>query len=214
MLTYLYISLCTLFRLHHTYFRCVYTLIYSDVQASTRCSAGCVCLDLNLLKPSRIEFLQDPARPLTVSDGQASSPNWLEYVYRTAHPALRWLPTKLAEWIGENMQDELGFADKADKRAAHGAGWTPAELNNILQAHVVDGGLTTFGCVEWESELFRGTMRARCYPFDMPKRRFHSFNPKVCHSVIYTSYLYIPCIYHIHQGTLQYILCLSWYITE
>ncbi len=34
--------------------------------------------------------------------------------------------------------------------------------------------------VEWESELFRGTMLARCYPFDMPKRRFHSFNAKVC----------------------------------
>ena len=32
-------------------------------------------------------------------------------VYRTAHPALRWLPTKLAEWIGENLQEELGFPD-------------------------------------------------------------------------------------------------------
>ncbi len=85
------------------------------------------------------------------------------------------------------MQDELGFADKADKRAATGTGWTPAELNNILQAHVVDGALTTFGCVEWESEFFRGTMRARCYPFNMPKRRFHSVNPKVCHSILYTS---------------------------
>ncbi len=46
------------------------------------------------------------------------------------------------------MQDELGFADKADKLAATGTSWTPAELNNILQAHVVDGALTTFGCVE------------------------------------------------------------------
>ena len=169
MMTYLYISLCTLFRLQHTYFRCVYTLIYSDVQASTRCSTGCVRLDLNLLKPSRIEFLQDPARPLTVSDGQASSPNWLEYVYRTAHSALRWLPTKLAEWIGENMQDELGFADKADKRAASGAGWTPAELINIRQG---------------------------------------AFIPSIQRFVLHT------CIYHIHQGTFKYILCLSWYITE
>ncbi len=53
----------------------------------------------------------------------------------------------------------MGFADKADKRAASGSGWTPVELNNILQAHVVDGALTTFGCVEWESDFFRGTMR-------------------------------------------------------
>ncbi len=31
-----------------------------------------------------------------------------------------WLPTKLAEWIGENLQDELGFPDKANPRR----GWT------------------------------------------------------------------------------------------
>ncbi len=78
------------------------------------------------------------------------------------------------------MQEELGFPDKADKRAQPGSGWTPAELNSILQEHVVSGELTTFGCVEWQSQLFRGSMRARCYPFDMPKKRFHGFNPKVC----------------------------------
>jgi hypothetical protein len=77
------------------------------------------------------------------------------------------------------MQDELGFADKADKRAQPGTGWTPAELNRILQDHVVHGELTTVGCVEWQSQMFRGTMRARCYPFKMPKRHFHGFNPKV-----------------------------------
>ena len=97
-------------------------------------------------------------------------------------PALRWLPTKLAEWIGENLQDDLGFPDKADRRAQPGTGWTPAELNSILHDHVVDGELTTFGSVEWESQLFRGVMTlmsARCYQFDMPMRRFHGFNPKV-----------------------------------
>ena len=53
------------------------------------------------------------------------------------------------------MQDELGFPDKADKthkRAEPGTGWTPAELNHILQAHVVYCVLTNFGCVEWEPE--------------------------------------------------------------
>ena len=50
--------------------------------------------------------------------------------------------------------------------------------------------------VEWESQLFRGTMRARCYPFNLPKRRFHSFNPKVR-----------TCIHMMHIiGTCQYIL--------
>ena len=91
---------------------------------------------------------------------------WLEsrYAYHKHHPAFQWLPTKLAEWIANNMQDELGFRDKADPRR----GWTPADLNSILQHHVVrnrDGcTLTTFGSVEWESELYRGVMRARCYP--------------------------------------------------
>ena len=135
-------------------------------------------LDIHLLKPSKIEFIQEPAPKLTLPDG-TSPPEWLEYIYRSAHPVLRWLPTKLAEWIGENMQDELGFPDKADKRAQLGTGWTPAELNSILHDHVVGGELTTFGCMEWESEMFRGVMRARCYPFDMPKRRFHGFNTKV-----------------------------------
>jgi hypothetical protein len=117
----------------------------------------------------------------------------LEYIYRTAHPVLRWLPTKLAEWIGENLQDELGFPDKADQRAEPGSGWTPAELNHILQSHVVDGTLTTFGCVEWESELCRGVMCARYYPFDMPKHRFHGMNPKV--QFIQNTNMYIHGIY-------------------
>ena len=41
-----------------------------------------------------------------------------------ADPVLRWLPTKLSEWIGENMQNVLGFPDKASKRAQLGSGWT------------------------------------------------------------------------------------------
>ena len=95
-----------------------------DDQASEKNSAGFVLLDINLLKPRRIEFVQEPAPPLTLSEGQVPYPNWLEYVYRTAHPTLRWLPTKLAEWIGENLQEELGFKfpDKADKRAEPGTG--------------------------------------------------------------------------------------------
>ena len=78
------------------------------------------------------------------------------------------------------MQEELDFPDKADKthrRAQQGG--TAAELNRILHDHVVGGESTTFGCVEWQSQLFRRAMRARCYPFDMPKRHFHGFNTKV-----------------------------------
>ncbi len=144
-----------------------------NVQAHTIQSAGTVRLDINLLKPLRLEF---PAQalatqsPLPAVHCGSSPPAWLEYVYRTSHPVLHWLPNKLAEWIGENLQEVLallGFPDKGDTRVSPGSGWTAAELNHILQAHVVDGALTSFGCVELESEMFRGVMRARCYPFKL-----------------------------------------------
>jgi hypothetical protein len=37
---------------------------------------------------------------------------WISYQYRTAHPILRWLPTKLAEWIGDIYGPKLGIAQK------------------------------------------------------------------------------------------------------
>ncbi len=42
----------------------------------------------------------------------------------------------------------------------------PLQSSTILAAHVVDSAVTTFGYVEWESQLFRAVMRARCYPFN------------------------------------------------
>ena len=54
---------------------------------------------------------------------------WLEYAYRKHHPVLQYLPTKLAEWIGENMQDEFGFPDKKDPNK-----WSVSELNDILRS--------------------------------------------------------------------------------
>jgi len=41
----------------------LYTLIFTlCVQANTKHSTGCVSLDVNLLKPSRVEFLQEPSQ--------------------------------------------------------------------------------------------------------------------------------------------------------
>ena len=34
---------------------------------------------------------------------------WLEYKYRKARPILRWLPSKLAEYTGDNYVEELGI---------------------------------------------------------------------------------------------------------
>ena len=143
--------------------------------------SGSVRLNLDLLKPWRMLAVPDHNHGPSLHHASQKQPPqlWLEYAYRKHHPILQWLPTKLAEWIANNMQDELGFPDKADARR----GWTPAELNSILQNHVVRDrngcGLVTFGCVEWESELYRGIMRARCYPWNMPKHRFHNTNPQV-----------------------------------
>ena len=74
---------------------------------------------------------------------------------------LQYLPTKLAEWIGKSMQDELGFPDKNDPRK-----WSVSELNDILRTHVFCDrnccSLQTFGCLEWESELYgTGSHNAR-----------------------------------------------------
>ena len=135
-----------------------------------------------------------------MSDTQASPPQWLEYICRTAHPVLCWLPTKLAVWIGENLQHtKLGFPDKADQRAEPDTGWTPAELNHIHHVHVVDIALSTFGCVEWESQLFRGVMRARCYPFNLAKKSFHSCNPQVGCTLI--NFMTIPGTLSVHTST-------------
>jgi hypothetical protein len=93
---------------------------FCDVQANSKQSTGCVRLDINLLKPSRIVFpAQDFAPHLALPHGHpspsCSSPDWLEYAFWSSHPVLRWLPMKLAEWIGENLQEALGFPDRAGR---------------------------------------------------------------------------------------------------
>ncbi len=50
---------------------------------------------------------------------------------RKSHPILRWLPTKLAAWIGENFGQELRIPPKSD------AEWTAGELNAILENNLV-----------------------------------------------------------------------------
>jgi hypothetical protein len=82
-----------------------------------------------------------------------------------------------AIWVAENLQNDLGLSDKASEQ------WTAAEVNTILMCHLVSakngGTLFTFGRVEWESDSYRGIMRSRCYPFDLPGHRFHGMNLKV-----------------------------------
>lgn len=135
-------------------------------------------LDIHLLKAERQEALplQSSGLPMVGAD-HATAPEWVTYAFRTAHPILRWLPSKLAEWLAENMQDELAIPAK------QGAQYTVAHLNSILANNLVpnrDGGhLRTFTTLQWESDDYRGRPKARCYPFDLDGHRFRGNNPQV-----------------------------------
>jgi hypothetical protein len=143
-------------------------------------------LDLDLLTPLRVlasasaDAHDDTMHPsLHHAKHQQAPKVWLEYAYRKNHPAPQWLPTELAKWIGENLHDDLGFPDMADPRRS----WTPTVLNNLMDRLVIRDingcSLLTFGCVELESEDYRGIRRARCYPFKMRKHNYRGMNPQV-----------------------------------
>jgi hypothetical protein len=108
---------------------------------------------------------------------------YLPYAYRTSHPVLRWLPTKLAEWIGANLCEELNILDRQAPL------WTAAELNTIITGNLVGGHFRTFGCIQWENELFSGRPKAGCYPFNIQGHRFRHKNPQV-DAVYRTRYRY------------------------
>ena len=119
---------------------------------------------------------------LSVS-GQASNParqlQTITYMYRTSHPMLQFLPQKLAEWIANNYAEELNVPLRPDPTQP----WSTVTLNRILQTCLVSDrkghNIHTVQTVEFESDLYRGVMRARCYPFDMEHHRFRGRNVKV-----------------------------------
>ncbi len=54
----------------------------------------------------------------------------------------------------------------------------------IITGNLVGGphghpSLHTFGCIQWECNLFNGRPKARRYPFDIQGHRFRNKNPKV-----------------------------------
>ena len=75
--------------------------------------AGKECLDVHLLKPARLDVLPGQLDVVCADDdGQPPGPAWLEYPYRKSHPIVRWLPSKLAVWIGENYGQQLQIPPK------------------------------------------------------------------------------------------------------
>ena len=153
---------------------------------------GKECLDIHLLKPARswAEIAREHAVQEVLDaghDGGEGQGEWVTYQYRAQHPILRWLPSKLAEWIGDNYGPQLGIPPKS-----HADGWTVAELNAILEKNLVGGTkghLRTFGGIQWECEMYNGRPKARCYPFDLPKHRFRGKNPQVVLNSLLNSYM-------------------------
>ncbi len=139
--------------------------------------AGKECLDVHLLKPARVDAL--PGQPSVLcNDDDVHQPAWqpwLEYPFRRVHPILRWLPSKLATWIGKKLWAGAVYTPK------QGLEWTVGELkaileNNLVPSHNGRGQLKTF-C--WSS----AGPKARCYPFNLRGHRFRGKNSQVCHII-------------------------------
>jgi hypothetical protein len=126
-------------------------------------------LDIMLLKQQYLSVSGHAANP-------ARQHPPVEYLYRSSHPMLQFLPQKLAEWIANNYSEELNVPLRPDPSKP----WSAATLNRILQTCIVSGSrrinIHTFQTVEFESDLYRGVMLARCYPFNMEHHRFRGRN--------------------------------------
>jgi len=137
-------------------------------------------IDIHLLKPDR--FRADPQCPslheADVMYDETLDPSAIHvtYPYRIAHPLLRFLPMKLAQYIGDNFRKRLGIPRKQDKTR-----WSTEELNSILMHNLASDMMKTFGCIQWENDKLIGKPKARCYPFNMPGHKFRGKNPKVLH---------------------------------
>lgn len=107
---------------------------------------------------------------------------WAAYKWRTAQPLLQYLPTKLAQFLGNNMSRQLGIDSQALNPSLEPEGWTVSAMNKILRDHVIRGQdgnhLRVFGGIQWENELFQGTPRARCYSFGK-ELQYRKTNPQV-----------------------------------
>jgi hypothetical protein len=123
----------------------------------------------------------------------AATPEWVTYVFRTAHPILRSLPSKLAMWLAENMWEELAIPEKLYQK------------NRVLSLLFRNSTafLPTIWCptgmgasedttLQWESDDYRGRPKARCYPSDLDGHRFRGQNPQVC-TIYHIAYCIITC---------------------
>jgi hypothetical protein len=119
-----------------------------------------------------------PGQPnVLCNDDDVHQQAWLEDPFRRVHPILRWLPSKLATWIGENFGQELCIPLKR----LGGLEWTVGEWNVILENNLVPsqngrGQLRTFCCIQWEWELYSGRPKAS---FNLSGHHFRGKNHQV-----------------------------------
>jgi hypothetical protein len=135
-------------------------------------------LNLFLLTSTSFQPSSDKVQPQVHGKrqrGQARLDLWLlrslEYSYSQKHQVLQFLPTKLAEFIHQNLFDLLHL-DQMDTAIQRGSvEWYDQILLKCVQKNsgCDDTQLRTFGAIEFHSDLYDGTPRARCYPF----KKFH-----------------------------------------
>ena len=161
-------------------------VLHCDTESAFQGSNRAPSLDVMLLKQ---QFFSASG----TSNGHEQT---FQYANRQHHPNLQFLPLKLAEWVAKNMADELNLPDFGDDSGS-------AVLNLILTQCLVSNrkgeNLHSYHTVEFESDLYRGVMRARCYPFDMDQHRFRGKNVKVCGAYLEQAQSNMTCIYHIYD---------------
>jgi hypothetical protein len=151
------------------------------------------CIDIHLLKKDAHDTVANLHLGLVSCTDDARS-EWVTYPYSTAHSILCWLHFEFAEWLSENLADELTIPAK------RGYNWTVEELNSLLVNNLVasdstGGQIRTLGAIQWECEMYRGRCKARCYPFELDGHYCRGKNPKVKVCLYYMVFTMLNHIY-------------------
>ena len=87
------------------------------------------CLDIHLLKAHRAV-----ANPLLglVPCADDTRQEWVINSYSTAHPILRWLSSKLAVWLAENLGQELNSSQTWEEVDDGGVEHDPCEQHLVI----------------------------------------------------------------------------------
>jgi hypothetical protein len=129
------------------YITCIYQFILNAKYILRQGHDSAPGLDIMLLKQQFLTVSLQAANP-------ARQHPPVQYIYRSSHPLLQFLPQKLAEWIGNNYAEELNVLPRPDPSKP----CSTATLNQILQSCIVSDSrginIHTFQTVDFESDLY------------------------------------------------------------